>query len=58
MLQSLSSEDYPNEMFSSFGFVCVDECHHIIAEVFVRSLFKCVSPYMLGLSALWYVKIR
>ena len=51
MLQSLSMKDYPNEMFSSFGFVCVDECHHISAEVFVRSLFKCVAPYMLGLSA-------
>lgn len=51
MLQSLSMKDYPQELFSSFGFVCVDECHHISAEVFVRSLFIAVTPYILGLSA-------
>ena len=51
MLQSLSMKDYPQEMFKSFGFVCVDECHHISAEVFVRSLFTVVTPYILGLSA-------
>jgi len=51
MLQSLSMKDYPQELFSSFGFVCVDECHHISAEVFVRSLFVVVTPYILGLSA-------
>jgi superfamily II DNA or RNA helicase len=51
MLQSLSMKDYPQELFSSFGFVCVDECHHISAEVFVRSLFVAVTPYVLGLSA-------
>ena len=49
MLQSLSMKDYPQEMFKSFGFVCVDECHHISAEVFVRSLFTVVTPYILGL---------
>ena len=51
MLQSLSMKEYPQELFSSFGFVCVDECHHISAEVFVRSLFVAVTPYVLGLSA-------
>ena len=51
MLQSLSMKDYPQEMFKSFGFVCVDECHHISAEVFVRSLFTVVTPFILGLSA-------
>lgn len=51
MLQSLSMKDYPQELFKSFGFVCVDECHHISAEVFVRSLFTVVTPYILGLSA-------
>lgn len=29
----------------------VSNCHHIGAEVFSRSLFKMVTPYMLGLSA-------
>ena len=51
MLQSLSMKDYPNSIFSSFGFTLIDECHHIGAEVFSRALFKIVSPYMLGLSA-------
>ena len=51
MLQSLSMKDYPNSIFSSFGFTLIDECHHIGAEVFSRALFKIVTTYMLGLSA-------
>lgn len=51
MLQSLSMKDYPDKMFDGFGLTIVDEVHHIAAEVFVRSLFKIVTPYMLGLSA-------
>ena len=51
MLQSLSMKEYPDDMFSSFGLTIVDEVHHIAAEVFVRSLFRIVTKYMLGLSA-------
>lgn len=51
MLQSLSMKDYSNTLFDSFGLTIVDEVHHIAAEVFVRSLFKIVTPIMLGLSA-------
>lgn len=51
MLQSLSMKEYPDSMFESFGLTIVDEVHHIAAEVFVRSLFKIVTKYMLGLSA-------
>ena len=51
MLQSLSMKDYPQRMFESFGLIIVDEVHHIAAEVFVRSLFKIVTKYVLGLSA-------
>lgn len=51
MLQSLSMKEYPQDTFSSFGLTITDECHHISAEVFSRSLFKIVTPYMLGLSA-------
>lgn len=36
--------------YTIYGFV-VSNCHHISAEVFCRSLFKIVTPYMLGLSA-------
>ena len=51
MLQSLSMKEYPEDLFSSFGLTIVDEVHHIAAEVFVRSLFKIVTKYVLGLSA-------
>ena len=51
MLQSLSMKDYTYETFSDFGLTIVDEVHHIAAEVFVRSLFKIVTPCVLGLSA-------
>ena len=52
MLQSLSSKDYDvDAVFGDFGFVIVDECHHIAAEVFSRSLPKVNSYYSLGLSA-------
>ena len=51
MLQSLSMKDYPSQLFSSFGLTIVDEVHHIAAEVFVRSLFKIITPFTLGLSA-------
>ena len=51
MLQSLSMKNYPQSMFESFGLTIVDEVHHIAAEVFVRSLFKIVTKYVLGLSA-------
>ena len=51
MLQSLSMKEYNSQLFQQFGLTIVDECHHIGAEVFSRSLFKIVTPYMLGLSA-------
>ena len=51
MLQSLSMKDYPSTMFDSFGFMIIDEVHHISSEVFSNSLFKIVTRYILGLSA-------
>jgi len=51
MLQSISMKDYDLNVFSDFGFTIIDETHHISAEIFVRSLFKVVTNYMLGLSA-------
>ena len=51
MLQSISMKDYPDDVFSSFGFVIYDECHHLGAEVFSRSLIKVGCKYTLGLSA-------
>jgi len=51
MLKSLSIKEYPDETFTSFGFMIVDETHHISSEVFCRSLFKVIVRYTLGLSA-------
>ena len=51
MLQSISQKDYDLSIFKGFGFTIIDECHHIGAETFSKSLFKINSYYMLGLSA-------
>lgn len=51
MLQSLSMKEFPKDAFDSFGFAVADECHHLSAEVFSRSLPKIASEYTLGLSA-------
>lgn len=51
MLQSISMKDYDEDIFQDFGFTIIDECHHIGAEVFSRSLPKVNSYYLLGLSA-------
>ena len=39
------------DTFDDFGFCCIDECHHISAEVFSRALPKIGCKYMCGLSA-------
>lgn len=51
MLQSVSMIDYDKDVFKGFGMVIFDECHHLGAEVFSRSLMKINCPYTLGLSA-------
>ena len=51
MVQSLSQKEYPENTFKSFGLAIFDECHHLGAEVFSRSMSKVASKYMLGLSA-------
>jgi len=51
MVQSLSMKEYPPETFSSFGLAIFDECHHLGAEVFHRSMMKVSSTFNLGLSA-------
>jgi superfamily II DNA or RNA helicase len=51
MLQSLSMRKYPEDTFSDIGLAIFDECHHLGAEVFMRSFFKISTKYMLGLSA-------
>ncbi len=51
MVQSLSQKEYDSNVFSSFGLAIFDECHHLGAEVFSKSMSKVASKYMLGLSA-------
>jgi len=51
MVQSLSQKEYEPGVFSSFGLAIFDECHHLGAEVFSKSMAKVSSKYMLGLSA-------
>ena len=51
MLQSISLKDYDKELFQSFPFVIYDECHHLGAKMFSKSLIKVQAPYYLGLSA-------
>jgi superfamily II DNA or RNA helicase len=51
MVQSLSQKEYDSDVFSSFGLAVFDECHHLGAEVFSKSMAKVASKYMLGLSA-------
>jgi DNA or RNA helicases of superfamily II len=51
MVQSLSQKEYDPDVFSTFGLSIFDECHHLGAEVFSKSMAKVASKYMLGLSA-------
>ena len=51
MVQSLSQKEYDPDVFSTFGLAVFDECHHLGAEVFSKSMAKVASKYMLGLSA-------
>lgn len=51
MLQSIAVGKYPEEVYQDFGLCCFDECHHLGAEVFSKSLDIARTRYMLGLSA-------
>jgi superfamily II DNA or RNA helicase len=51
MIQTLYDKEYPTGTFDSFGLTIVDEVHRIGSEQFSRTLFKTITPYMLGISA-------
>ena len=51
MVQSISMKEYDPETFDDFGLSVFDECHHLGAEIFSKSLLNVNSNYMLGLSA-------
>jgi superfamily II DNA or RNA helicase len=48
MIQTLYKRDFPTD---SFGLTVIDEVHRIGSEEFSKTLFKIVTPYMLGISA-------
>ncbi|MDR2977498.1 MAG: DEAD/DEAH box helicase family protein [Streptococcaceae bacterium] len=49
-LARLSSDDL-KELFSHYGFIIIDECHHIAALTFEKVIRLASSKYLLGLSA-------
>jgi superfamily II DNA or RNA helicase len=51
MVQTLYDKEYPAEAFSCFGLTIIDEVHRIGSEQFSKTLFKTITPYMLGISA-------
>lgn len=51
MIQTLYDKEYSANTFSTFGLTIVDEVHRIGSEQFSRTLFKTITPYMLGISA-------
>ena len=55
VIQSLSDprkdDEYNIDMFTDIGIIVADECHHLSAKRFSRSLRKCTYKYTLGLSA-------
>ena len=51
MIQTLVQRDFQQDLFKQFGFTIFDECHHLGAANFSRSLLKVQTKSMLGLSA-------
>lgn len=51
MLQSLAIREYPSDVFTSFGMMVADECHHLSSKMFSRALPKIGTRVTLGLSA-------
>jgi superfamily II DNA or RNA helicase len=51
MIQTLYDKEYSSDTFSSFGLTIIDEVHRIGSEQFSKTLFKTITPYMLGISA-------
>jgi hypothetical protein len=51
MIQTLYDKEFAADTFSSFGLTIIDEVHRIGSEQFSKTLFKTITPYMLGISA-------
>ena len=51
MIQTLCGKDYTEQTFQEYGFTIFDECHHLAAQHFSKTLQKVQTKCMLGLSA-------
>ena len=51
MIQTVCSREFPENTFSGFGLTIFDECHHLGAAYFSRTLMKIQTAAQLGLSA-------
>ena len=51
MLQTVLSRQYLPSVFESFGFLIIDEAHHIAAKMFSQVMLTLNMPYTLGLTA-------
>jgi len=51
MIQTLCGKDYNDTTFKDYGFTIFDECHHLGAQHFSKTLQKVQTKCMLGLSA-------
>jgi len=51
MVQTLYDKEFPAGTFDCFGLTIIDEVHRIGSEQFSKTLFKTITPYMLGISA-------
>jgi superfamily II DNA or RNA helicase len=54
MVQSLDDEGSVDDRIAEYGFVIVDECHHVSAFSFERVLAQAKAKYVLGLTATPY----
>lgn len=51
MIQSLATIDLNKDIFSSFGLIMIDECHHVPAKTFREVIGRFSSYYLYGLTA-------
>ncbi len=54
MMQSLQKKGTVNDIIERYGFIIVDECHHIPAVSFERVLSRSKAKYIMGLTATPY----
>ncbi len=54
MVQSLDTQDGVDDRIANYGFVIMDECHHVSAFSFEKVLTQAKAKYVLGLTATPY----